>query len=70
MNFAKVPGKRILFSESRISLHNLHWRRGKKFPYNEGHPFNQNINPGVNFLNTFEPQGQKLQMQIKYISYI
>lgn len=64
------PWEKNLLPESRISLHNLHWSREKKFPHNEGHPFNQNINPRVNFLNTFEPQGQKLQMQIKYISYI
>lgn len=31
MNFAKVPGNRILFSESRISLNNWHWRGKKRF---------------------------------------
>lgn len=70
MNSAKVPGNRIVFSESRISLHNWHQRGKKKFPFDEGHPFNQNTNPGVNFLNTFEPQGRMLQIQITYISYI
>lgn len=45
-------------------------KKKARFIYNEAQPFDQKLNLKCIFRNTFEPQGQMLQIKANYISWM